>query len=164
MADRIYITEKDKIAKIIANCQKLGYPVELKVKKTIFDDSKIESHSALTPTYKIPDKTKLSEKEMQVYSTVFRRFIAVFCSEECKIERSEIVVAVGDYEEFLLKGTVVVEKGWTKYDDNSQKDKILPKLSEGDIINTDFKPTEKETTPPKHYTIETLNNYLKNEK
>ena len=154
--------EKDKIAKIIANCKKLGYPVELKVKKTIFDDSKIESHSALTPTYKIPDKTKLSEREMQVYSTVFRRFIAVFCSEECKVERSEIVVAVGDYEEFLLKGTVVVEKGWTKYDDNTQKDKILPKLSKGDIVNTDFKPIEKETTPPKHYTIETLNNYLKN--
>lgn len=154
--------EKDKIAKIIANCKKLGYPVELKVKKTIFDDSKIESHSALTPTYKIPDKTKLSEKEMQVYSTVFRRFIAVFCAEDCVVERSEIVVAVGDYEDFLLKGTVIVEQGWTRFDDNSQKDKILPKLSKGDKVNTDFKPTEKETTPPKHYTIETLNNYLKN--
>ena len=154
--------EQDKIKKIIANCQKLGYPVEFKFKKTIFDDSKIESHSALTPTYKIPDRTKLSEKEMQVYSTVFRRFIAVFCAEDCVIEKTEIVVAVGDYEDFLLKGTVIVEPGWTKYDDNNQKDKILPKLSKGDIVNTNFTPTEKETTPPKHYTIETLNNYLKN--
>ena len=154
--------EKDKIKKIIANCQKLGYPLVFKDKKTIFDDSKIESHSALTPTYKIPDKTKLSEKEMQVYSTVFRRFIAVFCAEECVIEKTEIVVAIGDYEDFTLKGTVIVEPGWTKYDDNSQKDKILPKLAKGDKVNTDFKPTEKETTPPKHYTIETLNNYLKN--
>ncbi len=154
--------EQDKIKKIIANCKKIGYPVEFKFKKTIFDDSKIESHSALTPTYKIPDKTKLSEKEMQVYSTVFRRFIAVFCAEDCVIEKTEIVVAVGDYEEFVLKGTVIVEPGWTKYDDNSQKDKILPKLAKGDIVNTDFKPTEKETSPPKHYTIETLNNYLKN--
>lgn len=154
--------EKDKIRKIIENCKKLGYPIAFKDKKTIFDDSKIESHSALTPTYKIPDKTKLSEKEMQVYSTVFRRFIAVFCAEDCVIEKTEIVVAVGDYEDFLLKGTVIVEPGWTKYDDNSQKDKILPKLNKGDIVNTDFKPTEKETTPPKHYTIETLNNYLKN--
>ena len=154
--------EKDKIKKIIGNCQKLGYPIVFKDKKTIFDDSKIESHSALTPTYKIPDKTKLSEKEMQVYSTVFRRFIAVFCAEECVVEKTEIVVAVGDYEDFVLNGTVIVEPGWTKFDDNSQKDKILPKLSKGDIVNTDFKPTEKETTPPKHYTIETLNNYLKN--
>ena len=154
--------EKDKIKKIIANCQKLGYPLKFKDGKTIFDDSKIESHSALTPTYKIPDKTKLSDKEMQVYSTVFRRFIAVFCAEDCVIEKTEIVVAVGDYEDFVLNGTVIVEPGWTKYDDNTQKDKILPKLSKGDIVNTDFKPTEKETSPPKHYTIETLNNYLKN--
>ena len=29
-------------------------------------------------------------------------------------------------------------------------------------VNIDFKPVEKETTPPRHYTIETLNNYLKN--
>lgn len=44
----------------------------------IFDDSKIESHSALTPTYKIPGKEDLSEKERQVYAAVFRRFVAVF--------------------------------------------------------------------------------------
>ena len=154
--------EQDKIKSILANCKKLGYPVEFKLKKTIFDDSKIESHSALTPTYKIPDKGRLSEREMQVYSTVFRRFVAVFCAEECIVEKSEITVGVGEYEDFLLKGTVIVEKGWTKYDDNNQKDKLLPKLSKGDTVNIDFKPTEKETTPPKHYTIETLNNYLKN--
>ena len=154
--------EQGKIKTILANCQKLGYPVEFKFNKTIFDDSKIESHSALTPTYKIPDKGKLSEKEMQVYSTVFRRFIAVFCSEECIVEKTEITVSVGEYEDFVLKGTVIVEKGWTKFDDNQQKDKILPKLEKGDEVNIDFKPTEKETTPPKHYTVETLNNYLKN--
>ncbi|MBO7740005.1 MAG: DNA topoisomerase III, partial [Clostridia bacterium] len=58
--------EKDKIAKIISNCKNLGYPVVLKTGKNIFDDEKIESHSAITPTYKIPEKGKLSEKEYQV--------------------------------------------------------------------------------------------------
>ncbi len=154
--------EKDKIKKILENCKKIGYPVEFKDKKSIFDDSKIESHSALTPTYKIPAKSQLSEREMQVYSMVFRRFIAVFCAEDCVIEKSEIKVTLGTYEEFLLKGTVILEPGWTKYDDSTQKDKILPRLSKGDIVNTDFKPVEKETSPPKHYTVETLNNYLKN--
>ena len=154
--------EKDKIRQILAACQKIGYPVVFKDKKTIFDDSKIESHSALTPTYKIPQKSALSEKEMQVYSTVFRRFIAVFCAEDCVVHRTEIKIAVGDLEEFTLKGTVILEKGWTKYDDCAQKDKILPELSKGDPVSIDFKPTEKETSPPKHYTIETLNNYLKN--
>ncbi len=154
--------EKDKMRTIIGNISRLGYPVKFKDSKYIFDDSKIESHSALTPTYKIPDKSKLTEKENQVYSTVFRRFVAVFSAEDCIIEKSEIKIKVGDYEEFSLKGTVIKEPGWTKYDDYTTKDKILPRLEVGESVNIDFKPEEKQTTPPKHYTIETLNNYLKN--
>lgn len=154
--------EKDKVKKILSSCSKLGYPVVFKDKKTIFDDSKIESHSAITPTYKIPSKDKLSEAEQQVYSTVFRRFIAVFCAEECLVERVEMTVSVGELESFVLKGLTVKEKGWTKYDDTSQKDKLLPDLKKGDKVNINFLPIEKETSPPKHYTIETLNNYLKN--
>lgn len=154
--------EKAKVKKILENCTKLGYPVIFKDKKTIFDDSKIESHSAITPTYKIPDKNRLSEIERQVYSTVFRRFIAVFCAEDCVVEKVEMTVSVGDLEDFVLKGLTIKEKGWMKYDDASQKDKLLPDLKKGDVVNIDFKPIQKETTPPKHYTIETLNNYLKN--
>lgn len=154
--------EKGKIRQILEQCKKIGYPVVFKDQKTIFDDSKIESHSALTPTYKIPQKGQLSDAEMQVYSTVFRRFVAVFCAEDCIVSKTEITIAVGELETFTLKGMTVLEKGWTKYDDFSQKDKILPKLEKGDAVNIRFQPVEKETSPPKHYTIETLNNYLKN--
>ena len=158
--------EKDKIKKVIAAVKGLGYPVKFKDAKSIFDDSKIESHSALTPTTKMPDKSKLSPDEVKVYGAVMRRFAAVFCAEDCIADKTEMVIRVGDPpghgEDFTLKGTVIVEPGWTKYDDYTAKDKVLPKLAEGDIVNINFKPTEKETTPPKHYTIETLNNYLKN--
>ena len=154
--------EKDKMRAIIANVSKLGYPVRFKDSKHIFDDSKIEAHSALTPTYKIPPKEKLSADESKVYSTVFRRFVAVFCAEECLAEKSEIKIKVGELEEFSLKGTVILEAGWTKYDDYSGKDKMLPHLAVGDSVNINFAPAEKQTTPPKHYTITTLNNYLKN--
>ena len=154
--------EKDKMKQIIGNIKNLGYPVKFKDSKSIFDDSKIEAHSALTPTYKIPNKEKLSEEENKVYSTVFRRFVAVFCAEECLAQKSEIKIKVGELEEFSLKGTVILEKGWTRFDDYTKKDKILPRLSVGDAVNIDFKPCEKQTTPPKHYTITTLNNYLKN--
>ena len=99
---------------------------------------------------------------MQVYSTVFRRFVAVFCAEDCVVNKSEIKIAVGELEDFVLKGTVIVEKGWTKYDDYNGKDKVLPNLKQGDEVNIQFTPAEKQTSPPKHYTIETLNNYLKN--
>ena len=154
--------EKDKIRSILSNVSKLGYPVRFKDSKYIFDDSKIESHSALTPTYKIPQNEKLSEKERQVYSTVFRRFVAVFCSEDCVADKSEMKIKVGELEEFVLKGTVIREPGWTKYDDYAGKDKVLPNLEVGDEVNIAFAPCEKETTPPRHYTIETLNKYLKN--
>ena len=154
--------EKDKIRKIISNIKNIGYPIEFKDKKSIFDDSKIESHSALTPTYKIPKKEQLSEREMQVYQTVFRRFVAVFCAEECLAQKTEMVIAVGEHEEFTLKGITILQKGFLRFDDADRKDKLLPNLEVGDIVNINFKPQEKQTTPPKHYTIETLNNYLKN--
>ena len=154
--------EQDKIKKVIEAVKSIGYPVEFKHKKTIFDDSKIESHSALTPTTKIPKKEQLSDKEYEVYSTVVRRFVAVFCSDDCTCEKTEIKIKVGDFEEFILKGTVVTNPGWTKFDDYSKKDKFLPKLNVGDEVNIKFSPVEKETSPPKHFTIETLNNYLKN--
>ncbi len=154
--------EQDKIKKILNSVKALGYDVEFKFNKTIFDDSKIESHSALTPTYKIPDKTKLTENEMLVYSAIMRRFAAVFCAKDCVVEKTEIKIKVGDLEEFALKGMVIVEPGWTIYDAYTKKDKILPSLEKGDEVNIRFEPREKETNPPKHYTIETLNNYLKN--
>ena len=153
--------EKDKIKKILSNVANIGYPVTFKDSKTIFDDSKIESHSALTPTYKIPNKTALSDDEMLVYQTVFRRFVAVFCKDECKVDKTEIKIQVAD-EEFTLKGAVITDAGWTKYDDYTAKDKILPPLEKGDTVEINFEPKQKETSPPKHYTIETLNNYLKN--
>jgi len=154
--------EKGKIKTILESVAKIGYPVKFKDGKTIFDDSKIESHSALTPTYKIPKKESLTHEELTVYSTIMRRFVAVFCAEDCVVEKTEIKIDVGGFEEFNLKGNVITEPGWTKYDDYSKKDKVLPRLEKGDKVNINFEPTEKETQPPKHYTIETLNNYLKN--
>ena len=154
--------EKEKIKEILQIIYKLGYKVKFKDKKTIFDDSKIESHSALTPTYKIPKKESMSDDEIKVYTAVMRRFAAVFCEEDCKIEKTEIKIKLGDLEEFTLKGNVIIEKGWTKYEESSKNDKILPNLNIGDIININFNPKERKKTPPKHYTIETLNNYLKN--
>ncbi|MBR2616016.1 MAG: topoisomerase C-terminal repeat-containing protein [Clostridia bacterium] len=154
--------EKDKMKKILAGLSAIGYPVAFKDKKTIFDDSKIESHSALTPTFRIPKKEELSEEEKKVYQAILRRFVAVFCSEDCVCEKTELVLAAGDVEEFTLKGTVILEKGWTRFDDATRNDKVLPALSVGDVFPATFEVREKETSPPKHYTIETLNNYLKN--
>ena len=161
-SEYLAVAEKDKVKKILENIKKIGYDVKFIDKKTIFDDSKIESHSAITPTYKIPNKSMLSEDEFIVYQVVFKRFVAVFCSEVCRTLKTELKISVGTYEDFVLKGMVILEKGWTKYEEAKSKDKILPNLEIGDKVNTLFKLKEKNTTPPKHYTIETLNNYLMN--
>lgn len=154
--------EMGKIQTILKSVEKLGYPVEFKNKKTIFDDSKIESHSALTPTYKIPDKSRLSEREMLVYSAIFKRFVAVFCREDCLLDRTEVTLNVGGQEEFMVKGAVMRQAGWTRFDHYTPKDKLLPPVEKGQVLPCQFAPVEKQTSPPKHYTIETLNNYLKN--
>ncbi len=154
--------EKDKVKQIISGVKKLGYQIIFKDKKTIFDDSKIESHSALTPTYKIPDKNALSDDEFTVYSAILRRFAAVFCEEECYVAKSELTISLGGKEDYVIKGSTILTEGWTKYDGGEKRDKMLPKLEKGDKVNVNFKPEEKQTQPPKHYTIETLNNYLKN--
>ncbi|MBP5231196.1 MAG: topoisomerase C-terminal repeat-containing protein, partial [Clostridia bacterium] len=161
-SEYLAVNEKPRIRTILQTVSRMNYPVRFKDSKYIFDDSKIESHSALTPTYKIPQKKDLSEKELQVYSTVFRRFVAVFCAVDCLVSRTEITIDVGDLEQFQLKGTVLVQAGWTKFDERSQKDRILPNLKKGEAVAIRFAPADKETTPPRHYTIETLNNYLKN--
>lgn len=155
--------EKPKFREIIANFQKMGVDVKFKDSKWIFDDSKIESHSALTPTYKIPKKSELSEEEYFVYKTIANRFFAVFSAEDCIVSRTTMDITLGDnVEVFKLVGDVVLSKGWTVFEDREKKDKVLPNLQVGDFVNTNFKMVEKETNPPKHYTVETLNNFLKN--
>lgn len=135
------------------------YPVVFKDGKKIFDDSKIESHSAITPTKVIPDFSELSDIQQKVYAAIRDRFIAVFCAEDCIVSKTSIYIQVGEYE-LELKGETMKQPGWRKYDHSSAKDKLLPLLKTGDRILVDFKPVEKKTTPPARYTIKTLNNYL----
>lgn len=154
--------EKGKFKEIINNFTKLGVDLKFKDSKQIFDDSKIESHSALTPTYKIPKKSDLSNEEYLVYKTILNRFFSVFCNEPFKINRTNIEITLGDKEKFKISGDVVLNKGWTKFEEREKKDKILPNLKVGDEVNKLFKLGTKETKPPKRYTVETFNNFLKN--
>lgn len=154
--------EKPKFREIVNNFKNLGVDLRFKDSKAIFDDSKIESHSALTPTYKIPKKSELSEKEYQVYQTIVHRFFAVFSNQDLVVSRSTIEIDLGGEEQFKLTGDVVLNKGWTVFEDREKKDKVLPNLKIGDEVNIKFAPVEKETNPPKHYTVETFNNFLKN--
>ena len=154
--------EKDKFKEIISSFQKLGKNIVFKDNKFIFDDSKIESHSAITPTYKIPHKQDLSEEEQKVYKVIVDRFFAVFAKDPCIVQRTVIDIDLEGIEQFKLRGDVMSSKGWTEFEPRDKKDKFLPPLQVGDTFSPLFKPVLKETKPPKRYTTETLNNFLKN--
>ena len=126
--------------------------------KNIYDDSKVESHSALTPTEKIP--TSLSEEEKEVYEAIKNRFCAVFCEEDYLVNKSTAEITCAD-EVFTIQGNIMVQPGWTVYEEPAKKDKALPPINKGDKISIDFKPVEKETSPPKRYTVESLNAWMK---
>ncbi|MGN1295086.1 MAG: DNA topoisomerase [Bacilli bacterium] len=154
--------EKDKFKEIIASFQKLGKNIIFKDNKHIFDDSKIESHSAITPTYKIPRKQDLLEEEQKVYKVIVDRFFAVFAKDPCIVQRTIIDIDLDGLEQFKLRGDVMSSKGWTEFEPREKKDKLLPSLEVGETFPPLFKPVLKETKPPKRYTTETLNNFLKN--
>ncbi|MDM0935621.1 DNA topoisomerase [Clostridium perfringens] len=153
--------EKGKVKSIIEKLNAEGYDLEFKDKKSIFDDSKIESHSAITPTIKIPKEDELKGKMLDVYNTIKNRFISNFLVEETLIDRTIIKIEVGDLE-FSLKGDVVVQKGFLEYEPMKKEEDTLPNLNIGDKVNTDFKAVEKVTKAPAKMTTEMLSNYLKN--
>ena len=149
--------EKDKVQKVINSIDKDNI-LEMKNKKSIFDTSKVESHSAITPTTKIP--ADLTGKELDVYNTIKNRFISNFLKEDTIIEETVIIFAIGNYE-LKLKGSVVKSLGYLKYE-NDLKEKTLPKFEIGEELESDILVSDKITQPPKHLTLEEINNYLKN--
>lgn len=156
-------TEKEKVQQLL---EIHGKDCTLfKDTKRIFDDSKIESHSALTPTEKIIDSAmELSEMEQQVYTIITNRFLSVFWKEPCLISQTTAVIEVGDNipERIELKGTSIQQNGWMCLNKEEQSESTIPFLSQGQSLKVQFKPVQKQTNPPKSYTVETLGNYLVN--
>lgn len=150
--------EKDKIKKLVTLYTDSDCKLEFKDSKSIFDSSKIESHSAITPTTKKP--TDIEGLELDVYNVIKNRFIANFLAEECKIEETKIIFKIGEYR-LNMKGSTIKQLGYLKYE-NDLNEKFLPKFTINEVLGHDIIVSEKFTQPPKHISLEELNNYLKN--
>jgi len=150
--------EKDKVRELIKLYS--DYRLEFKDSKKIFDSSKIESHSAVMPTLKIPDMNSLNLEEKIIFETIRNRFISNFLKEQAIINQTEVRIAVGN-EIFNLKGKSVKQEGFLKYE-NQKIDNKLPYFEINQKIDVDFKVVDKLTVPPKKITEENLSNYLKN--
>jgi DNA topoisomerase III len=149
-----------KTAKVVENLIK-GLPYENEVKfsklKRVFDNSKVESHSAIIPTYLLP--RSLTKDEEIVYQAIKNRLIMQFMPV-AEHEETKIMTKMNDPEisgVFVSKGRVQLVEGWRKVEKIESKDTILPLVKVNDPVEiVDHKLTSHVTKPPKHHTEKTL--------
>ncbi|QCS53510.1 type IA DNA topoisomerase [Priestia flexa] len=149
-----------KTAKVLETLtEDLPYKDEVKFVKSkrIFDNSKVESHSAIVPTYLKPKK--LSTDEEQVYQAIKNRFIMQFMPvAEYEETRIETKIADADLKGlFISKGKVQLIEGWKKVEKVQSKDTILPLVQINDDVGLmKHEITTHVTKPPKQHTERTL--------
>ena len=142
--------------------------------KRVFDSSKVTDHHAIIPTG-IPPQG-LTDVERNVYDLIARRFIAAFYPD-CKFATTTVLGEV-DKIEFKVSGKEILDKGWhvvmevsnTQFTlkggeteqqealgkDNQEASSYLPTFVKGESGTHKPTLTEKQTTPPKHYTEASL--------
>ncbi|MBX4164575.1 type IA DNA topoisomerase [Priestia megaterium] len=149
-----------KTAKVLETLtEDLPYKDEVKFVKSkrIFDNSKVESHSAIVPTYLKPKK--LSTDEEQVYQAIKNRFIMQFMPvAEYEETRIETKITGADLKGlFISKGKVQLVEGWKKVEKVQSKDTILPLVQVNDEVGLmKHEITTHVTKPPKQHTERTL--------
>ena len=151
---------KDRAKKVLETL-KAGLPYEGEIKfttsKRIFDSSKVESHSAITPTYIKP--SGLNGDEKIVYEAIKNRFIMQFMPV-AEFEETKVTLKAENPEIkgiFISKGKVKLVEGWKKVEKIESKDVILPKVEVNenvDVIKSKVSSVTKK--PPKHHTEKTL--------
>ncbi len=165
--DSRYLSEdmKPQVPKILAQLKAIR-PEEiaglnlakLPFTKRIIDDKKVTDHHAIIPTGVRPGQ--IGNNEQLVYNTVTTQFIAAFYPV-C-VKNITTVTGVSNGVNFQAKGTQIVDAGWTtlfpkkKQAQNSADEQTLPAFSKDE--NGPHAPSLREgkTTPPKHFTENSL--------
>jgi len=151
---------KERTRKVLEVIKK-GLPYESQIEfvdnKRIFDNTKVESHSAIVPTYVKP--TGLSEEEEIVYNAIRNRFIMQFLPVS-EYEETKLVSKVNESTiegVFVSKGKVQTIEGWHIVEKIETKDTILPNVSEKEIVEAvDSKVNTVTKKPPKLHNEKTL--------
>lgn len=137
----------------------LPYKDEVKFSKSkrVFDNSKVDSHSAIIPTYLKPKK--LTKDEELVYKAIKNRFIMQFMPvaeyEETRLETKIVHAEVKGT--FVSKGKVQLVEGWKKVEHIQTKEILLPLVQIYDDVDVQQADVTTHTTkPPKHHNEKTL--------
>lgn len=127
--------------------------IEFKVTKRIFDNKKVESHSAIIPTYLLPKG--LSNDELTVYYAIKNRFIKQFMPL-AEVDETKLKINIKEHE-FRCSGRIVVKPGWHLVEKPKTKDHVLPIVEEGDELDVRaLNISTHETKPPNKHTEKTL--------
>ena len=129
--------------------------------KVVFNSKKVTDHHAIIPTTSSMNEelTSLPESELKVYRLILNKFHASVGYP--LVENTTKIVAEFDSFEFTSSGKVIKDDGFTKYlkeyKSKKNEDTVLPDVSIGYVLSVENKKIkEKYTTPPKHFTEDTL--------
>ena len=136
--------------------------------KRVLNSKKVTDHHAIIPTMEIAkaDLAALPETERKILSLVANRLLCA-TGEKHLYETVKAELSCGGYT-FATSGKSVLKNGWKDFEDTfkrsfkttedkEQEDKKLPELSEGQTFEgVQTKISEHYTTPPKHFTEDSL--------
>ena len=146
-----------------------GYAGEPDIDR-VTDDSKVTDHHAIIPTVEIAqtDLTELPSGERDVLTLLAVRLLCA----TTQANRFEAVTAILDCQgyTFTAKGKTILQSGWkeverihrmsirqSETEHRENEDAALPVLKEGQTFETvSASLREGKTSPPKHYTEDTL--------
>ena len=129
--------------------------------KIVFNSKKVSDHHAIIPTVSSLSKdiSYLPESEAKVYKLILNKLNASVGYP--LVENTTKIVAVFDSFEFINTGKVIKDEGFTKYlkeyRPKKSENMIFPNVNIGDELEIKEKNIkEKYTTPPKHFTEDSL--------
>ena len=129
--------------------------------KIVFNSKKVTDHHAIIPTISSlkEDISTLPESEAKVYRLITNKLHASVGYP--LVENTTKIVAEFDGFEFSGSGKVIIDEGFTKYlkeyKTKKTEDTLLPGIKVGEVFEIRNKEVkEKYTTPPKHFTEDTL--------
>lgn len=130
---------------------------DLKLSKSVVDNTKVSDHHAIIPTEEPAVLFDLDDKERKIYDLVVKRFLAVL-SDPYEYEQTTVTAKIAD-ERFIAKGRIVKKQGWKEIYDNrfdgdtSHNEQQLPAVEIGHVLSdVQIALSQGETKPPERFT------------
>lgn len=130
---------------------------DLVLAEQVCNSKKVSDHHAVIPTMSAAkaDVSVLPAGERAILQLVARRLVCAVCPPY-KYEETIIILTCGE-NTFTAKGKTVLALGWRAFAEQEKENKSLPDVAESQNIPvSDAEVKEGQTTPPKHYTEDTL--------